>query len=126
LLLQYARENYGTSKEVELYYLICQQYFEESVNINSDKVLQKFAADVGINHTEAAEYFTSEPNIKKLFADIQKTKKKGILGVPHFLISLVGFNDSRPLQTGGQDKTGFLDVFQKLLKDYQKQMKSKK
>ena len=127
LLLQYAREKYGTAKEVELYHLICQQYFEEAVNINSDKVLQGFAANLGLNQDEALAFFTAEENVKKLFSEIQKTRKKGILGIPYFQIYITGFNDSKPLTfSGGQDKNNFIDIFHRMLKDYQKQMKSKK
>lgn len=126
LLLQYTREKFP-AKEVELYHLLCQQYFEESININSDKVLQNYAANLGLNHIEALGYFTSEENVKRLFADIQKTRKKGILGVPHFQIIITGFNESNPLKfSGGQDKNNFIDIFQKMIKDYQKSLKSKK
>ncbi|XP_066930348.1 uncharacterized protein [Clytia hemisphaerica] len=126
LLLQFAREYQGPQKETELYYLICQQYFEEALNINSDKVLQSLAAQVGLNPEHALNYFTSEDNIKKLYGEIQKTKKRGLLGIPLFQISIVGFNDAKPLQIGGQDKSGFTEIFNKMLRDYNKQMKSKK
>lgn len=75
---------------------------------------------------EGLKFFTNEENVKKLFNDIKKTKKRGVLGVPHFQISLVGFNDNTPLLIGGQDKAGFTDIFHKMLKDHQKHMKSKK
>ena len=126
LALQYARERYGPSKETELYYTLCQQYFEEALNINSDKVLQHLINEAGMDPQEALKFFTSEENVKKLFNDIQKTKKRGVLGVPYFQISLVGFNDNNPLLIGGQDRNGFTEIFNKMLKDRQKHLKSKK
>lgn len=126
LALQFVRERYGPTKETELYYTLCQQYFEEALNINSDKVLQHLISEAGMDPQEAIKFFTSEENAKKLFTDVQKTKKRGVLGVPHFQISLVGFNDNSPLLIGGQDRNGFTEIFQKMLKDRQKRLKSKK
>lgn len=125
--MQYTRNKYGIEKENELYDFLCQQYFEEGINLNSDKVLQRMAAQMGMDQDEALDYFASPDATKKLFGDIQKLRKKGILGVPHFRISLEGYNEAKPLSfSGGQSKAGFIDTIRKLLKDYQKSLKEKK
>ena len=91
------------------------------MNLHSDRVLQSIAEEHGVDKVKAAEFFTSPANTKKLLADIQRTKKKGILGVPHFSIFIPGYNDARPVAfSGAQSKSGFTDTIQKLLKEYAK------
>lgn len=126
LLLQFVFENYGPGKESEVRDLLCQQYFEEAVNLHSDKVLQMLAERCGVDKVKALEFFTSPTSVKRLHSEIQKTKKKGILGVPHFIIHIDGYNDKRPVTfSGGQNKSGFVDTFNKLLKEYHKANKTK-
>ena len=126
LLLQFVFENYGAAKQHEVQDLLCQQYFEETVNLNSEKVLQSLSEQAGIDKIKAAEFFMSPTNVRKLFADIQKRKKKGILGVPYFIIYIDGYNETRPITfSGSQSKSGFVDTFHKLIKDYHKASKVK-
>lgn len=127
MLLQFTKNRYGIEKENELYDFLCQQYFEEGINLNSDKVLQRIVAQMGMDQDDALDYFTSPDATKKLFAEIQKLRKKGILGVPNFRIFIDGYNEAKPLMfSGGQSKVGFIDTVRKLVKDYQKSLKVKK
>ena len=126
MLLQFVLEHYGQQKQSELYELLCKQYFENSLNLNSDSVLKQLSEEVGIDSIAAVQFFTSPSNVKKLFKDIQKRKMRGVVGVPYFQFSVDKITDIQPIGfSGAQSKSGFIDTFQKLLKEYQKVTKAK-
>ena len=126
LLSQFALENYGALKQREVLELMSQKYFEEAYNLNSDRVLQAMAQEAGIDKDAALAFFTSPTNVKKLFTEIQKLKKKGILGVPYYHIYIEGYNDTKPLAfSGSQTTKGFVETFQKLIKEYHKSLRPK-
>ncbi|XP_065668738.1 uncharacterized protein LOC100211789 isoform X1 [Hydra vulgaris] len=126
LLLQFVLEQYGQEKQSKMHELLCKQYFEESVNLNSDTVLKQLSEEVGIDSVSAAQYFTSPSNVKRLFNDLKKLKKRGIVGVPYFQFSIDGATDIQPVGfSGAQSKAGFIDTITKLLKEYQKGTKPK-
>ncbi|XP_065668739.1 uncharacterized protein YwbO isoform X2 [Hydra vulgaris] len=119
-------EQYGQEKQSKMHELLCKQYFEESVNLNSDTVLKQLSEEVGIDSVSAAQYFTSPSNVKRLFNDLKKLKKRGIVGVPYFQFSIDGATDIQPVGfSGAQSKAGFIDTITKLLKEYQKGTKPK-
>jgi len=124
LLSQYVLDTYGAEKQAEILDIMCKSYFEEAVNLNSDKVLMNLSQEAGIDKEKAFEYFTSQKNAKKLFTEFQKVKKRGIVGVPYYSIYIPGYNDNRPVAfSGSQSKSGFVDTLNKLLKEYHKSLK---
>lgn len=97
--------------------ILLQKYFEEGLDINSDKVLLDIIESVNIDKS-ALTYATSAENIERLIHDVNAVQRKGIRGVPYYEIYVEGINDTKPyVISGAQADAVFLSIFNKLFKE---------
>jgi len=104
-LLHYAKETDGGSKQNDLKELMLQAYFTDGVFYDTE-VLVKMATDVGLDANKAREVVTSEARIKEALEEVEGWRKKGVRGVPHYIMN------GKHTFSGNQNEAAFLKAFE--------------
>ncbi len=90
---------------------IFSSYFEAGEDLNRIEVITRIAEECGV--TGAAEYVDLPSSNQRVMQEVNIAYKKGISGVPHFIIK--GPNSRKAIEvSGGQPPEQFSRIFQRL------------
>jgi predicted DsbA family dithiol-disulfide isomerase len=85
-------------------------YFENEQDITDQEVLVEAAKEAGIEGAEARDWLLSGKGGDVVDREVEQARRKGISGVPNFMINGVH------RLSGAQDPQEFLDVFEYIAK----------
>jgi len=88
-------------------------YFEQNAAINSVDLLVKIASEAGLDTTGLKEYLQSNEDDDLIARQDREVKKRGIHGVPNFMISKAGRRKKITL-SGGQPAKAFIEAFEEV------------
>ena len=91
--------------------LLFKAYFTDGLNLGEREVLERLAAEAGLDQQEVYEFLISDEYALAVRVDEQTAQKLDIKGVPFFVI------DQKYAISGAQPVEAFLQVFEKLLED---------
>ena len=98
----------GEKKQNDLIDVLFRSYFEQEQDLADHTVLIKAGQQIGFDSNEIKEFLQSNRYESEVRQDINRTRREGISGVPHFRI-----NDRIEL-SGAQDAQVFSQAFRKV------------